>query len=290
MRPRSIGIVAVIAIATSLAGTQLAGANTVKLVDCQTLSIPSTTYYVTRDLSSCGDCLIVAADKIVIDLAGHRIIHTNPNIFNPTPCPLASAGITDNRIPHDSIVVRNGSVLGHTFGVNLAASIRVSVIGVTAINNYAHGIVAGPHSRVLASEASDSVVSGISVGDHSQVQQCNSHDNSGDGISAGRNCVITMNTANNNNVGIRAAGNGCTVSYNTVMNNGSGGIVTGGFEAATNQNITDNVAMDNGTAIDDAGIDYEISCPSIVTNNQSTSGFPLSYRLSGRGCRVHHNW
>src|SRR5262249_42832971 len=98
---------------------------------CQTLSIPNTVYKVTADLTSSGDCLVVAADKITIDLQGHSIIGHGQTRR------IGIIDILDQ--PNDLILIKNGTISGYGGGIVLASS-RVSVIAVSAINNVAWGI------------------------------------------------------------------------------------------------------------------------------------------------------
>ena len=58
----------------------------VNINTCQTLSTPNTVYKIIADLTSCGFCLIVAADRITIDLQGHSITSS---------CGPSLPGITD---------------------------------------------------------------------------------------------------------------------------------------------------------------------------------------------------
>ena len=93
-----------------------------------------------------------------------------------------------------------------------------------------------------------------------------------------------MNTANANLDGIVVEGNKCTVSYNTASNNGFVGIEADG----TGHLITQNVAMNNGSLFGEP-LDYQINCPSTVTNNTSTNGFPTSYEIFGTDCHLANN-
>jgi parallel beta helix pectate lyase-like protein len=280
MNMRSIRAVVVIAgaIVVALAGADRASAAGAVLIStCQTLTDTNTTYKLTTDLTSCNDCLVVATSKITIDLQGHSITNT--------VCPGSNAAISDQGSKFDLIVVKNGKVAGYDTGVRLSESTRVSVLGVTAKDS-TNGILAGPQALVKSSEASGNSV-GIVVRDRGQVQQCNAHDNAQVGIAAfGDNCLITMNTANNNDgFGIVTInGNRCTVSYNTASNNGFVGIDVGaGDLGGTGHLVTQNVALDNDI------VDYTIKCPSDVTNNTSTNGFPASYEIDGTGCHFVNN-
>jgi parallel beta-helix repeat protein len=195
-------------------------------------------------------------------------------------CPPHRGAPQDNTF--DVITVKNGSVSGFSIGVDLLHSTRGSVLGVTATNNL-DGIRIGVQGLVKSSEASGSFTGIFLRGRGGQVQQCNLHDN-GVGIDAvaAENCLITMNTANSNNVGIglRFGSNKCTVSYNTASKNGRIGISLAEVVGAL---VTRNVALDNPE------IDYQISCPSTVTYNDSTKGFPDSYDLNGTGCHTANN-
>ena len=246
---------------------------------CQTLSIPNTVYKVAAHLTSSGNCLIVAADKITIDLQGHSITGDGQTTSN---------GIIDilNR-PNDLIVVKNGTISGFGIGIVLASN-RVSVIGVTANSNVANGIfIWGDQSLVKSSTASfNGGVGIVMAGDRAQVQQSTANNNPGGGMVMTSNCLLTMSTANGNGAdggmdGIRTFGR-CTVSYNTANDNEGSGINSiGGFTFGSPSLITHNTAMNNGN------LDFQVQCPSDVTFNTSTTGFPASYSLyDDPGCHT----
>jgi len=158
-----------LAIVTTLAAADRASAAGVVLIDaCQTLSTANTVYKLTADLHICNDCLVVANDKITIDLQGHSIRSICGNI----------GGAVVNLGDRDAIVVKNGSVNGFLNGVDLGRSTRASVLGVTATNNGGDhggiGISVGAQSLVKSSEVSGSAI-GIFLlnGARGQVQQCN---------------------------------------------------------------------------------------------------------------------
>jgi len=279
LRSRRIAAVIAVALVIALAGVhQARAAGAVNINSCQTLSGGNTTYKLTADLTSCDTCLVVAADKITIDLQGHSITNTG--------CPGANVAIYDEGSVFDVITVKNGSVSGYSSGVFLVASTRVSVLGVTAHDNDVYGIATGSLSLVKASTTYNNGVAGILayLGDRAQIQQCNAHHNGAFGIIAesSSNCLITMNIANANGTGIETAfGNKCTVSFNTSSNNGNG--INAGLFGGNGHLVTQNVALSNSAN------DYGIACPSDVTNNTSTNGFPASYAFSGSGCHTVNN-
>ena len=280
LRSRRIATVIALALVTALAGVhQARAAGALNIDSCQTLSGGNTTYRLTADLTSCGDCLVVAANKITIDLQGHSITNTG--------CPGLNAGISDEESAFDVITVKNGEVSGYGIGVFLGTSTRVSVLGVTSHDNSNIGIFAGSQGLVKASEVYNNAAIGILVGDRGQVQQCNAHHNGDFGIFAlGNNCLITMNFANFNGfVGIDTGpSNRCTISYNTASNNAEAGIDAGLLLRGSGHLVTQNIAQDN-----DGGLDYAVNCPGAVTNNTSTLGFPTSYELGSAGCQTVNN-
>lgn len=280
-------VVLAVAIATALAEADVVNASgAVPISACQTLSDANTTYKLTADLIGCSQCLVVANDKITIDLQGHSITSTCGS----------GAGIgSELNIGRDLIVIKNGSIQGYSFGIGLSTSRRVSVLGVTVRDNSTYGIAVGADSLVKACEASGSGI-GVLVFDRGQVQQCNSHDNATGIEAVGDNCLITMNTANENFFGgINAFGNKCTVSYNTASFNRNGAGITA---LGSGHLVTHNVAMNNDGSGGCSGVsaclvastaDFEINCPSDVTYNDSTNGFPASYVLNGKGCHTTNN-
>ena len=77
-----------------------------------------------------------------------------------------------------------------------------------------------------------------------------------------------------------AGGNKCTVSYNTANSNGIAGIAAGYSDGGTGHLVTRNTATNN------ADVDFNIACPSDVTNNTSSGG---SYNFIGPGCHLVNN-
>ena len=256
----------------TLATVRLAEAGgAVNIDSCQTLGKPNTTYRLIADLTSDGDCLVVTANRVTIDLQGHSITGTGQ---------IPSSAITDivNQ-PNDVIVIKNGTVSGYGDGIGLRSN-RVTVIAVTSTNNVGAGIaiISGGQHLVKSSTASSNGGAGIFLpGDRSQVEQSIANNNTVGGIWMGPNCLVTMSTANGNGpdgAGITTSGR-CTVSYNTANDNQASGIVAFGSANL----VTRNTAMNNGTH------DFVADCPSDVTFNTSSAG-PTSYDLLSPGCHA----
>ena len=151
---------------------------------------------------------------------------------------------------------------------------RVSIIGMTAINNVTAGIavISGDQSLVKSSTASFNGGGGIVIlGNRAQVQQSTANNNTAGGIIMGPNCLVTMSTANGNGRAPEAVpgivtSNRCTISYNTANDNNGPGIVAFG---------TPNLVTRN-TALNNRDFDFRADCPSDVTFNTSTKGVPGS--------------
>src|SRR5262245_55408484 len=262
---RRIAAVTLVLAAAPIWANDAHAAGAVNIASCQVLDIPNTTYKLTANLTSSSDCLIVAGDRITIDLQGHSITGTDLAVFG-------FAAITDFGQARDLIVVKNGmpgTLSGFFYGINLIST-RSSVIGIDESNNIGTGIrMPGVKALIKSSRTSQNNQGIAAEGDRAQIQQCDASNNATIGISAGSRCLVTMNTANNNSpnpengYGIAAFGEHCTVSFNTAAGNGIVGI----FASGTGTLITQNTAMGNG-------IDFLLECPSDVTFNTSSLGFP----------------
>ena len=87
---------------------------------CQTISQPGS-YELANNLTANGDCLVITADFVTIDLAGFAISGTGGPGFT---------AISGGNV--EGITVRNGSISGFSTGVDLGGGIveglRVSVL------------------------------------------------------------------------------------------------------------------------------------------------------------------
>lgn len=237
----------------------------INISTCQTLDSPNTVYRLTEDLQSCETCFVFAADKVTLDMQGHTI---------ESSCFQEHDGMRGNR---DSTVVKNGTVRSYKNGLSLSGP-RTTVLGVTVTANDIGMNLTGPLALVKSCTARDNFV-GVIVGERGQVQQCNIV-LSGQGIIAnGDNTLVTQNILDSNDTGISAGnGNKATVSYNTVKNGANG--IEVGIAGGTGHLVTRNVALNN------AIVDYNVNCPSDVTYNSSSNGFPDSYHFEGIGCKT----
>src|SRR5262250_1653184 len=122
MRTWTVRVVAGVAIGMMSvpAWTSVAGAaGAININACMTLNTPNTVYKLTQSLQTCGDCLVIAGNRITVDMQNFTITGT---------CALPTgSGITDNGVSLDLTVVKNGTITGFWAGVNLESSSRTSV-------------------------------------------------------------------------------------------------------------------------------------------------------------------
>lgn len=193
---------AVALIVSSIAIMAPGKAEAVSIGNCQTITQPGS-YQLFRNLPGpqgllpSGDCIVIAADNVTLDLQGHRL--TGPgNRF----------AISDNDVPRTAIVVRNGTIANFGVGVSLTGTLGGTVEKIHTVNVSGNGILVGPNFIVR-----DNVIAGgdtvaIGAGDGSIVTGNIVRDVSGPpccaalgAISAGPGAVISGNVATNNDIG-----------------------------------------------------------------------------------------
>ena len=152
------------------------------IAQCKTIDEPGS-YLLTKNLTATGNCLVVAADHVTIDLGGYALSG------NGTGFGVISSSNDAN------VAVRNGTVTGFEVGVGLQGPASV-VEDVRAPANSLHGIILAPRSIVRGSIA-------IGNGHHGIVLFCPSGavgnvatDNpDGNLETLGAGCVLSQNLA-----------------------------------------------------------------------------------------------
>jgi hypothetical protein len=271
---------AVFAVVLAMTWVTGAGAQVIGIHTCQTLATFGATYRLTDDIVACGDCLIVAANRITIDLDGWGIVQE-------VGC-FTGSGITDRGVAREQIVVKNGVTFSNDegsfdYGIDLRATTRTEVRTFATIFNNIDGIALGDRALVKDCLSLLNLENGISAGNFAQVQDCGAFLNGfigGDdlaGIRVGDRCLVTQNEASGNEDDGILAGANCTVTHNIASFNESGISVDGTNSLVSSNTTTDNI---------NEGI--EVQCPGTVTNNHS-SGNGENYVLEGPGCFQSNN-
>ena len=164
---------------------------------CMTLSSPGN-YFLTKNLTSVGTCIVIGAEGVSFDMRGHTITGNG-----------TGDGISDGGGEFESMAIANGKIRNFSVGIGLDSSCCVVIRNVDSSKNTATGILVGECCGTI-----DSVTA----------------DNNGTAGIVANDCCYTLNNvqANNNGGGggVFAGGNGCctTLSNSTVSGNGGAGV------------------------------------------------------------------
>ncbi|MEM7561415.1 MAG: right-handed parallel beta-helix repeat-containing protein [Pseudomonadota bacterium] len=191
---------------------------------CQTIT-KSGSYLVTGNFTANGDCLIVAASFVQIDLGGYLLTGNG-----------TGSGVRiDNPFKgRKNIDVLNGVVTSFLNGVDLESATGSSIQDVRAFKNTETGLRVSSNSLIANSISEENGGIGVSLGGSSRVSNSISIGNGSHGILIGGaidGVAVGGGIANNNisraNAGegiVAFQGNGNVVRGNSVTNNGGNGI------------------------------------------------------------------
>jgi hypothetical protein len=162
--------------------------------NCTTISEPGA-YELRRNLEAKGNCLVIAADFVTIDLKGFVISG------NETGTGISNGG--EGRL---GTTIRNGTVTNFLRGIDFAAlgaaaSQSTEIQQIRAINNVNFGIILNENSIVTGCTATGNGV-GIVTGTDSTLTGNNASNNTGAGLEVSARSLLSGNTASNNNIGI----------------------------------------------------------------------------------------
>ena len=236
MRTRLRAALVVVALVASGAALASGPALAASINKCTTIGKPGS-YVLTRNLTAAGDCLVVAADFVTIDLGGWVITGDGGT----------GSGVTDQGAPRRGIAVRDGTITGFLAGVGLGSTTGAVVEKVRADCEEA-GISAG----------SDSIVSGNTA--RAPVF----------GISAGADSIVSGNVATSSDSAIRA-GSGSIVSGNVVAQSDFG-ISAGSLSTVSGNNVG---AIDQSASALAAAASSAAITPTRSRRGMSPQGPPL---------------
>jgi hypothetical protein len=175
-----------------------------QLRKCQTISRPGSYELADNLVASGGDCLVITADFVIIDLAGFSI--TGPGGTGILAAP--SSG-------QQRIAVRNGSITGFSDGVDLSRAGSI-VEGLQVFRNFGTGIIAS--GIVKGNTATETffgpgiVATGVVTGNYVGGNR--------DGMEVGQGSTVIGNTvtgSRSEGLVVRCPSN---VTDNTAINNG----------------------------------------------------------------------
>jgi hypothetical protein len=166
---------------------------------CGTLSMPGN-YFLTANLTATGDCLVIGADNIAIDMMGKTITGTG-----------TGSAITDSLVTRDALIVANGKIRNFATGVNLAASGRALISNVDSSNNTGTGVLIDGCCNTLNSvTANNNGGTGIVIDDRdSSLTKIVANSNGAGGINISHCCNTLVASTVSNNTGIGVKMDGC---------------------------------------------------------------------------------
>ncbi len=209
-------------------------------------------YYLTGNLTSDANGILVDANNVTIDLAGFSIIGPGSGI---------NYGIYMNG--RRNVEIRNGTVQGFTGtyqqggGIFEANGTGHRVVGLRAVSNGRGIVLKGSGHLIKDCSVVENTSYGIHVGKSSTVTGNTCYGNHDRGISAYGSCTVTGNTCcDNGNQGILCDGSGgSTVTGNTCWRNWIG------IQVLDGSTVIGNTASNN----EHSGIRVRMGC--LVRNN-----------------------
>ena len=208
--------------------TNTAAADPARIEQCMAITKPGS-YTLMNNLIAAGDCLVINANFVTIDLNGF-MIKGNETGF----------GITDANVIRQGLAVRNGTIRNFSSGILLGASNDSQIERIRVIGNVNSGIAAGSGFIISSNTATANGGTGISTNTGSIVSGNTATRNVGQGISVASGSVVSGNTAlANDDTGI-AVSCPSNVIGNTALFNKENLSNLVLFEAGCNN--TDNIA------------------------------------------------
>lgn len=197
---------------------------------CQTIGSPGS-YVLVRNLTATGDCLVVNADHVTIELQGFVMTGNG-----------TGSGVTDNGVPRTGIVLRNGTIRQFETGISFPLNVSTGIVleRIRAVSNTGTGIRVGSKSAVRDCVADSNGGNGIEAFDESIVSGSTATGNTFNGILVGIGSTVTGNVANANGIDGIIANAGSTVSGNTARGNGDNGL-----DIICPSNVIGNTALAN---------------------------------------------
>ena len=215
------------------------------LLNCTTIT-DAGSYVIGRNISAIGDCFVIAADNVVVDLDG----------FVLTGNGTGNAFVEQLSIGRQGLTVRNGAITGFAKALFMLNTSGVTVDHMNATGNLQGGIQTGDMAAVTNSRLVGNAF-GVALGQRALVSGNIVNNNAGVGISVGIGSNVLGNAVGRNgNSGISAA-EGALVANNISRNNANyGAVMDCPGAAVTNtlsNNLTANLATPDGSICNAAG-------------------------------------
>jgi len=230
-------VVLALTIGASALAARPALAAPVQLTACGTISAPGQ-YVLGNDLTASGNCLVVTASEVAIDLKNHTITGDGSGI-----------GIGDNFVAQKQIIVANGKIRNFVDGIGFEKSQVVtlqnidssdnsnigvaidqgnSILNNVKANNNGQGVLIGACCNTLTNvQANGNSVTGIAISDCCNFLTTVTASHNGENGIATANCcssILSSKANGNTKAGITMSGGANLVSGSIVKKNGAAGI------------------------------------------------------------------
>jgi hypothetical protein len=222
---------------------------------CGTLSSPGN-YFLTANLSASGDCLVIGANNVAIDMKGKTIKGNG-----------SGAAITDGGVARNFAIIANGKISGFDDGINLDSSGQAIISNVNSSNNTGDGILIGDCCNTLSGVTTNgNGGTGIAIlDDDSNLTgiQANKNGNGGIIITSCCNTLTGSTVTGNTGIGVQMSGCCSFVISSKIQKNSSIGV-----QLASDDNgvIKSTIAGNGGD-----GIEFPSNGDNMVTASKSTS-------------------
>ena len=233
---------------------------------CGTLSSPGV-YFLTGNLSATGDCLVIAADNVAIDLKGKTITGNG-----------TGSGITDDGSFRGFSIIANGKIRNFNRGINLASSGEGIVSNLDSSKNVEDGIFIADCCNTLDSvTANSNGGTGIFIDDSdSSLSKIQTNGNGAGGIfiSSDDNTLVASTASNNTGIGVEME-NCCSfvIGSKTQKNTGDG------IELGSDDNgVIKSTSSGNGGE----GMDFPGSGDNMVTASKSNGNAGIGIFMNER--------
>lgn len=228
---------------------------------CATITDPGA-YVVGRNIAATGDCFVIAADFVNLDLDGFVIAGNG-----------SGSGVVEQLAAgRKSVTVKNGVITGFLRAVYIPNSTGATVDGLTASGNLSNAITVGDNATATRNQVSANSGTGLVLGFRSLASGNNVSDNTGAGILANNGANITGNTVGHNGGSGISVAEGAVISNNVSRNNTSYGIVADCPSLVIGNTTTNNIGG-NLQAIGGACDPNSQTCCVLGVNNMALSSF-----------------
>ena len=221
---------------------------------CGTLSTPGGNYFLTGNLSAAGNCLVIAADNVGIDLKGKTITGNG-----------TGSGITDLGASFSFQIIENGKIRNFVNGINLSNSGEAIISNLDSSHNTNDGIFIEECCNTLNSVTTDNNGgTGIDIdSDDSSLSNIQANGNASGGIFIASCCNTLVGSTVTKNTGIGVEMDGCCsfVIGSKIQKNSGDGI-----KLASDDN---GVIKSSSSANGGDGIDFPSSTDNMVTASKS---------------------